>query len=152
VTHPQTRTTTCQVGDQALQAWSAEHDGYRRLSTPVTHRRSVTLDSARRVLTVVDVVDTAGEIPLRLFWHLGPEVTADLHGTEATLSWHRAGQSRRALLTLPESLNWSAHTGETDPVVGWYAPRLGARVPTTSLVGEGLGSSSCRLVTVLKLP
>ena len=47
-TQAQTRTVTCEVGEQPVQTWTAEHDGYRRLSTPTVHRRSVTLDSPGR--------------------------------------------------------------------------------------------------------
>ena len=56
-THAQTTTLTCDVGEQPVQTWSAEHDGYRRLTTPTMHRRSVTLDSPARRLTVVDTLD-----------------------------------------------------------------------------------------------
>ena len=44
-THARTTTLTCDVGEQPVQTWSAEHDGYLRLNPPTTHRRSVTLDS-----------------------------------------------------------------------------------------------------------
>ena len=40
-----------------MQTWSAEHDGYLRLTTPTIHRRSVTLDSPGRRLTIVDTLD-----------------------------------------------------------------------------------------------
>lgn len=152
LTQPRTQTTTCDVGEQAVQTWSAEHDGYRRLSVPAVHRRSVTLDSPGRTLTVVDTFDTLGEVPLRLSWHLGPEVSVDLDGAAATLTWQLGPARRRATLALPDGLAWTAHTGEVDPVLGWYSPRFGRLVPTTSLVGRGTGSSASELVTVLTLP
>ena len=60
----QARTTTlaCDVGEQPVQTWSAEHDGYLRLATPTIHRRSVTLDSPGRRLTVVDTVDAPAPV------------------------------------------------------------------------------------------
>jgi hypothetical protein len=151
-TKPGTRTTTCDVGDQAVQAWSAVHDGYLRLSHPTLHRRSVTLNSPRRALTVVDTFDIAGEVALTMSWHLGPAVAVDLNGREATLTWQIGGDTRRGTLLLPDGLAWTAHAAETSPPAGWYSPRFGHRVPATSLVGQGRGSSSSRLVTVLELP
>jgi hypothetical protein len=151
-TQARTRTITADVGDQPVQSWSAEHDGYRRLSTPTVHRRSVTLDSPGRRLTVVDTFDTAAEVPLRLSWHLGPDVQIDLDGARAALAWQAGPDRRRATLVLPDALVWTAHNAEVDPVSGWYSPRFGRRVATTSLVGRGTGSSSTRLVTVLELP
>ena len=108
-THPRTNTVICDVGDQPVQRWSAEHDGYLRLTTPATHRRSVTLDSPKRRLTVVDAVDTTAKIPLRLSWHFGPDILVELAGACARLSWtvrHRepagnADASRGAHVDLP---------------------------------------------------
>jgi hypothetical protein len=140
------------VGEQPVQTWTAQHDGYLRLSTPTVHRRSVTLESSTRVLTVVDTFDTAGEVSLQLSWHLGPDVLVDLYGTHAALTWRVGADRHHGTLVLPDGLAWTSHTAEIDPVLGWYSPRFGHRVPATSLVGRGTGSSSTRLVTVLTLP
>jgi hypothetical protein len=152
ITHPRTRTMTCDVGDQPVQTWTAEHEGYLRLGTPTVHRRSVTLDSPSRVLTVVDTFDTSGEISLALSWHLGPDVTVVLDGAAAELTWQVGPDCQHGTLALPEGLAWTSHTAEIDPVLGWYSPRFGRRVPATSLVGRGTASSSTRLVTVVTLP
>ena len=152
ITHPRARTTSCDAGERAVQAWSAEHDGYRRLRTPTGHRRAVTLDSPGRVLTIVDSFDTVDEVSLVLSWHLGPGVVADLDGADVALTWQVGPDRRHGTLSLPKGLSWTAHTAETDPVLGWYSPRFGDRVPATSLVGRGAGSSCTRLVTVLALP
>ncbi len=116
------------------------------------HRRSVTLDSPGRRLTVVDTFDAAAEVSLQLSWHLGPDIQVDLDGAQAALTWQVGPDSRRGTLVLPEGLAWTSHRAEVDPIAGWYSPRFGRRVPATSLVGRGTGSSSTRLVTVLELP
>src|SRR5262245_12737117 len=152
ITHPRTRTTTCELGEQPVQTWTAEHDGYLRLRTPTVHRRSVTLESERRVLTVVDTFDTNGTAQLRLSWHLAPGVLVELDGTRAQLSWQTGADHYHGRLVLPEGLAWTSHPAEIDPILGWYSPRFGRRVPATSLVGRGTCSSSTRLVTVLELP
>jgi hypothetical protein len=132
------------------QTWTAQHDGYRRLAVPTLHRRAVSLDSTNRLFSVVDTLDTGGWVEIRLSWHLGPDVCADLDGAVATLSWTTAGRLRRAVLVLPGELRWSAHTGEENPVLGWYSPGFGRRLRSTSLVGTGTGSSTTRLVTTLQ--
>jgi uncharacterized heparinase superfamily protein len=151
-TQAQTRTLTADVGAQPLQSWSAEHDGYRRLHTPAVHRRTVTLDSPGRRLTVVDTFATAAEVSLRLSWHLGPDVQIDLDEARAALAWQAGPDRRRATLVLPEGLTWTADRAEVDPISGWYSPRFGRRVAATSLTGRGTGTASTRLVTVLELP
>jgi Heparinase II/III-like protein/Heparinase II/III N-terminus len=151
-THPRTTTVICDVGDQPVQRWSAEHDGYLRLTTPAMHRRSVTLDSPKRRLTVADTVDTTAKIPLRLSWHFGPDILVELSGACAKLSWTVGTETRRGTLILPVALTWTCHRAEVTPIEGWYSPRFGARVPATSLVGTGIASSSACLITELQLP
>jgi len=151
-TQARTRTLACDVGEQPVQTWRAEHDGYLRLSTPTVHRRSVTLDSPGRNLTIADTFDTAAEVPLRLSWHLGPDVRVELDGAQASLTWQVGPDSRRGTLVLPDGLVWTSHTADVDPVLGWYSPQFGCRVASTSLVGRGMGSSTTCLVTVLELP
>jgi hypothetical protein len=150
----QVRTTTlsCEIGEQPIQTWRAEHDGYRRLKIPTTHQRSVTLDSPRRLLTVVDTFDAAATAPARLCWHFGPGVLVDLEGAQAVLSWQVGSDTRRGTLFLPAGLEWTHHRAEVDPVVGWYSPRFADRVPATSLIGDGAVSYSTRLITELEMP
>ena len=98
---PVLTTLTCDVGEQPVQTWSAEHDGYTRLKTPATHRRSVTLDSSRRRLTVVDTFDATAAVPLRLSWHFGPDIVVDLDGADASLSWEVGPEQRQGTIVLP---------------------------------------------------
>ena len=55
-------------------------------------------------------------------------------------------------MLLPEWLSWTVHRASVDPVIGWYSPRFGTRVPATSLVGSGMAASASRLITELELP
>ena len=85
----------------------------------------------------------------RLHLHVGPAVTVALDGARAELTWTgRDGVPQRATRSLPAELSWSAHRGETDPILGWYSPRFGFRQPITTL--EGVAASSDQpLVTIL---
>jgi len=151
-TQATTRTLAGAVGHLAVQTWSAEHDGYQRLTPSVTHRRSVTLDSPGRHLTVVDTLESGGAVDAVLRWQLGPDVQVELDGAYATLTWPVRGERRRGRLTLPAELDWTAHRGKDHPIEGWYSPRFGSRVPATCLVGRGSSAVATRLVTKLELP
>jgi hypothetical protein len=127
------------------QTWVGHHTGYARLG--VRHDRVVSLQPAARRLAVVDVLTASDRQPrtarrrhtIRMAFHLGPTVEAHLHGSTARLSWPgREGSLQTATLLLPNALRWSAHTGETDPILGWYSARFGERVPATTLLGEGV--------------
>ncbi|MFH8561854.1 alginate lyase family protein [Streptomyces sp. NPDC017988] len=124
--------------------WCAEHDGYR----PSVHRRRVELAAASRELRVVDEVRGPGR-SVRLAFHLGPAITADLAGERAVLTWARDGEERSAVLDLPEQLRWRAHRGESDPPLGWYSAGFGRKEPATTLVGTGFTDGAEGFTTVL---
>ncbi|MEU3249817.1 alginate lyase family protein [Streptomyces sp. NPDC006997] len=140
---------TRHAGSRVLTAddtrWCAEHDGYR----PTTHRRRVELSAADRRLRVVDEVRGGPRRAVRLAFHLGPAVTAELAGHRARLTWTRDGEDRSATLDLPEGLDWRAHRGETGPPLGWYSPGFGRREPATTLVGTGDADGTREFTTVL---
>ncbi|MFD5766332.1 alginate lyase family protein [Streptomyces sp. NPDC127049] len=125
--------------------WCAEHDGYR----PVTHRRRVELSAESRELRVVDEVrGERGEV--RLVFHLGPAIGAELAGNRAVLTWDRDGEDRSAGLDLPGELSWRAHRGETGPPLGWYSAGFGRKEPSTTLVGTGFADGVREFTTLLR--
>jgi hypothetical protein len=99
---------------------------------------------------VHDRVEAAGDHPCRLVYHLGPQITCDLHDGEAVLRWEIDGQLRGAQIALPSPLAWSAHRGETAPIAGWYAPGFDRKIPTTTLVGTGRVGRGNDLVTTIQ--
>jgi hypothetical protein len=139
------RATETEVTDGGeIASWTAEHDGYLSLDPPATHRRSVRLDRVERCIEIEDEI-SGGRHDLRLAFHCGPEVEAELDEALAVLRWP-AGFGR---LELPPQLGWSLHRGESDPILGWYCPGLGRRVPAFTLVGRGHSSPGELLVTRL---
>ena len=69
---------------------------------------------------------------------MGPAVEASLDGCFLTLRWQdRDGSEATATMTLPSSLGWSLIRGATEPVLGWYSPAFGQKVPATDVIGVG---------------
>jgi hypothetical protein len=130
---------------EGVARWCAEHDGYRRS----VHRRRVELTAASGELRVVDEVRGPSR-DVRLAFHLGPAIAADLVGDRAVLTWFRDGEGRSAVLDLPGQLSWRAHRGETDPPLGWYSAGFGRKEPTTTLVGTGFADGAEGFTTVLR--
>jgi hypothetical protein len=135
-----------------VRTWAAHHGGYARLDAALCHAREVTLDPAAGTITVTDTVTGSREHRMRLFWHLGPAVEAELDDDVAVLSWRgRDGTPRQGRLRLPAVLAWTAHRGESDPPLGWYSPRFGEKVASTTLVGSGTWSGTLDLRSELHL-
>jgi Heparinase II/III-like protein/Heparinase II/III N-terminus len=133
--HAQTREVEV-IEDGDMARWTAEHDGYASLDPPALHRRSVLLDRASRSISIVDEIDGSCH-DVRVAFHFGPEVDVQLDGSTAALSWPRAATPGTARLELCSLIRWSLHKGETDPILGWYSPGLGRRVPAFTLLGSG---------------
>jgi len=122
------------------------HDGYRRLSGAPVHHRSFRLDRRDGRLAVVDWVEAAMPVAVRLAFHLHPAVDVVLEGGTAHLRWREG----RAALKLPALLSWSLHRGEENPPLGWYSPEFGEKTPATALVGAGLLDPGERLEATLR--
>jgi hypothetical protein len=137
-----------------LERWSAEHDGYLALDPSARHRRTVYLDRPRRRLEIVDAIESTGPHRCRLAFHLGPSVRAALDGCSARLewpAWGAPGGHGSADLSLPTGLRWSAHLGQIDPILGWYAPHFGRKEPVVTLVGSGRWDpSDGQMVTIMQ--
>ncbi len=150
--HTSTVVGRAQTHGLPVQTWSAHHDGYGRPGRPVRHARTVQLDVPQRRIRVEDSLTGVGRHSVAVFFHLGPEVTAELAGNSATLSWPGTGGTAvHGRLELPAELVWTAHRGEIAPILGWYSPGFGERVPSTTLAGRGVLDRSLALTTVLLL-
>jgi hypothetical protein len=131
-----------------VTSWIAEHTGYTSLDPPPRHRRTVRLDRASRSIDILDEI--GGGHDIRLAFHLGPEVRAELDGASAILRWPGAAMPGAARLELPAGLRWSLHQGERDPILGWYSSGLGRRVPAVTLLGVGRSASDALFTTRLE--
>ena len=129
-------------------SWCAEHDGYSVLSPPVTHRRSVRFEAVQGAVEITDVID-GGAHDVRMAFHLGPGVAAELAAGEAVLNWDGPTAPGAAQLKLPSDLTWQSHRGETGPILGWYSAGLGERVPAVTILGQGRCIPGTPLVTRL---
>jgi hypothetical protein len=125
----------------------AEHDGYRRLSDPVTHRRELLLDHATSAVTVVDEIFCRGSHTIEMFWHFAESCEVTLDGTRATV---RRGGARLEM-QLPQGLRCELARGREDVPLGWVSRRFDQRVPTSTLLARGTTSGNARLVTRLEL-
>ena len=137
------------IDDGDIARWTGEHDGYASLNPPALHRRSVLLDRASRSVDIIDEID-GGSHELRMAFHFGPEIQVELEESGALLRWSGASAPEMARLDLPVGLLWSLHRGETDPILGWYSPGLGRRVPAFSLIGCGRSAPGAPLATRLE--
>ena len=116
----------------------AEHDGYRRLPTPVTHRRVVDAPPDDDVLLVVDIVTAEGDgapAPVRTTWPLHPDLAVDADGTvdpDGTVVARRDGGPVLRVVTTSSApaTAWRLRGGDPGAgELGWWSDRLEQRRP-----------------------
>ncbi len=104
----------------------AEHDGYERLTDPVTHRRAVIALSDGSVL-VVDLLMARETHRYSQRWPLHPDLELEHSGEVAVATKSGAG----VLLSFgsPAPLEITASRGDTEPLAGWWSERLESAIP-----------------------
>ncbi len=125
-----------------------EHDGYIGQRFAGRHQRNVMLDRQNAMLTIRDGLAAACPVPLRMSWHLHPDIVCSLAGHSAELACGNAVLR----LALPGALAWRAVRGSEDIGPGWYTPSFDMKCPTTALIGEGMLTAPLALETVVRFP
>jgi uncharacterized heparinase superfamily protein len=105
------------------------HDGYQRLPTPVTHRRTL-LWLQDHLWLIADQLLGAGRTQAASHLHLHPAITPALHDAN---TWRLDGAPRPLWITSFGGGAWAVHQGEEHPPQGWYSERFGERHPNAVL-------------------
>ena len=114
----------------------AEHDGYRRLSDPVLHRRAV--NCSNDSLVVVDELEAKGEHVYEFRLHFSPACRVSEADDGFVVEWPngRLGISRDPGLT------YRVAVGEDE--AGWYSPGFNLKEQAPTLIGAVRVKGSAR--------
>lgn len=127
---------------------SGEHDGYARLSDPLTHRRTLELAGDPAVLTVTDEILARGEHELAVCFHTAETVLVTARGPREFALCFGAGT---AVLRFDEGLEVSQRRGSERPIAGWVSRGYHRRSPATTLMGRTTSRGPRRIVCRLEL-
>ena len=135
------------VSTPSLDLADADHEAYRRLADPVTHRRRVLFVKPRYWL-LIDDLEGAAHHRIELRFQFAPmRVTTDSELWARAVSsggpglWLRAFAATRSERKVVE--------GGIDPIQGWIAPDYGERLPAPVLVYSAAVPLPLRVVTLL---
>lgn len=127
----------------------AEHDGYRRLSDPVTHRRWLVAPPQEQAVVVVDVLQGRGVHEMSLHWPLHPALDAREVGT----SGHIVSKDGIDVLQIAYGsltrLGVAQVKGDSVTNLGWWSDRLEERVPSWLVEATCCGQAPLAMVTLL---
>jgi hypothetical protein len=110
----------------------AAHDGYRRLGSPVEHRRRLLVTDCG-IMVVRDSFEGKGSHDFELNFHLHPDARVGMDGAW----WFVDREGACVFIRLLDGGDLGLHAGEDNPPFGWYSPAYGVRAKSAVL--------SCRL-------
>lgn len=129
--HAKARCVVWEPGEKQ-DRWVGEHDGYRRLKDPVTHRREVILDRDAGKLLVRDRLECRAHHRVERFWHLAEDCVVFQQGREVMLQKGNVMLGIRPQGTMATIIE--VVTGREDPPLGWVSRRFDVKVPASTLV------------------
>jgi hypothetical protein len=141
-THARTAVVEFRTTPQ-LDRLVAEHDGYRRLSDPLIHRRTWQLDHGTSALVIVDELFCKDTHTVEMFWHFAPECAVKQAGD---LISAMRGNAQVDML-VPPQMTCQIVSGREKPPLGWISRRFDQRVAAPTVVGKMRIRGNVRLVT-----
>ena len=126
-----------------ISLFCGSHDGYARLSSPMTHQRWV-IAWQDNVWMVVDRASGDGVHGLDLRWHVAPECTVT--AGDMPNVWRLAAKQETMEIMIPADEEWRAVCE-----CGSWSPAYGAVIPAPVLRFSREGPSPADCVTVLAL-
>ncbi|MGB2959905.1 MAG: alginate lyase family protein, partial [Bacteroidota bacterium] len=139
------RCTLLDLGDRSVRA---SHDGYTRLRRPAIHERAVSFLSERNAFEMKDTIKGAGDHRVEQFFHFSPECAC----REENGAYVIENRGVRIRLVPDRQVSTrGVHTGETDPIRGWYSPGFDRKSPSPTLCCTLDIDGGAELITMIYL-
>ncbi|SFL84418.1 heparinase II/III family protein [Rugamonas rubra] len=126
-----------------VQLFDGQHDGYCRLSDPLTHRRQVEFDTQKNRVVVKDILQCRGEHEVALHWHFAEGCQVGLDGARVRARGRRLGLTLACAFGAGAQLLRASET----PIGGWISRKFDEKSPITTAVWRGSINGTTEIVT-----
>ena len=121
---------------QGVQRFSGQHNGYERLSDPVSHQRDISFDERTLTFTVSDALRFKGEHLVELCWNLHDQCTVRHDG--GVLIIERGGQTATLKVSTDHgALELITRYGQESPIGGWMSHGFDEKTPSQQCIWRG---------------
>jgi hypothetical protein len=129
---------------QARDLWVGVHEGYRRLSDPLTHRRQILLDKCERTIEVTDQLLCQKSHFVELHWHFAEHCQVTVE--DGRVIAFNGGP--RLQMSMPGT-DWQPRLvrGSESPPLGWISRGFDYKQPITTVVWSGMIEGDTKLAT-----
>jgi hypothetical protein len=113
----------------------ASHDGYRRLTDPVIHARSLRLFKTSRSLLITDRLECRRVHQIEMFFHFCEKCQIRQVGPG---SFEVAKLDKRIVIRFDSRLKPELYRGSEQPILGWVSRTFGVKEPSFTLVARAV--------------
>ncbi len=133
--------------DRDVETFRGKHNGYERLSDPVTHERAVSLDKLGKRIVVQDHLRCKGSHSVEQFWHFSEDCTVVFDGPHKIVITN-SGVSIE--MHFGEAVSLQMLKGEVTPPFGCVSRRFGVKVPSVTIIAEVyIEGDSCLIAEIV---
>ena len=136
------------MSDAHYERVAGWHDGYRRLQDPVIHRRSVEINKEKETIEIKDVLEASASHKIAIYFHLSPQCQIN---KSAGNKWCITNNNKTIELMTDDKLDCEIINGSDDPLGGWSSSTYDRKVPTSSLICEGVFKGNQNLTTRIRM-
>jgi hypothetical protein len=149
VYHPAETTLHQWVSNDLFDFVAGSHNGYERLSAPISHRRQIFFVKSE-YWVVIDQLTGVGEHCFDLYFHLMPglKVQCDVHSRAVHVE-NNQGASLDIIAVNDTESSIEMIEGALDPVQGWVSLYSGEKRPAPALRYRRTGAAPTYFCTVL---
>jgi hypothetical protein len=130
--------------NEEFVALEGYHDGYRRLTDPVIHYRSMRLQKKSRTLVITDRLACHSRHTVELFFHFSETCQVQQAGPAF---FEVLNGNKRLGVRLDLRLKAELYRGSENPISGWISRTFGVKEPTFTLVGRTDVTGSTQFLT-----
>ncbi|OEU67303.1 MAG: hypothetical protein BA863_13000 [Desulfovibrio sp. S3730MH75] len=119
--------------DRDVETFRGKHNGYERLSDPVTHERTVSLDKLGKRIVVQDHLRCKGGHSVEQFWHFSEDCGVVFDGPHNIIVTN-SGVSIE--MHFGEAVSLQMLKGESTPPFGCVSRKFGVKVPSVTIIAD----------------
>lgn len=134
--------------NDALDSFTASHDGYRRLTDPVMHRRKIVFHKQECKLVVEDTLECHSTHEVAFCWHFDPACTVMAENGKVTVICGNV----RCEMQMPENKKRpDILLGRIESPFGWISHRFDEKMPSPSVVWSEKINGTVKRLTVFQI-
>jgi uncharacterized heparinase superfamily protein len=122
----------------------ASHDGYKRLTDPVVHRRRLRLFKRSKDILIADRLVCAATHDVEIYFHFHENCSVR---QRAICSFTAEIENFRLTMNMDPKLRYQVVRGSENPILGWVSRRYGVKTASMTIIGTGCLAGLQEIVT-----